>query len=52
MLVPQPGIEPVSPPTLEGGFLSTGPPRKSLSYLKDVLEGGGAGGGFREKTGN
>ena len=31
-------------------FLSTGPPGKSLSYLKDVLERGGAG-GFREKAG-
>ena len=29
ILVPQAGIEPVSP-VLEGGFLSTGPPGKSL----------------------
>ena len=50
MLVPQPGIESASPPTLEGRFLSTGPPGKSLSDLKDVLERGGAG-GFREKAG-
>ena len=28
ILVPRPGIEPMSP-TLEGGFLTTGPPRKS-----------------------
>ena len=32
ILVPQPGIEPMSP-TLEGGFLTTGPPGKSLSCL-------------------
>ena len=31
-LVPQPGIEPTSP-ALEGGFLTTGPPGKSLIYL-------------------
>ena len=29
ILVPQPGIEP-KPPTLEWGFLATGPPGKSL----------------------
>jgi len=29
ILVPRPGIEPMSP-SLEGGFLTTGPPRKSL----------------------
>ena len=29
ILIPQPGIEPVSP-ALEGGFLTTGPPGKSL----------------------
>ena len=29
ILVPQPGIEPVSP-ALEGGFLTAGPPEKSL----------------------
>ena len=29
ILVPQPGIEPASPPALQGGFLTTGPPRKS-----------------------
>ena len=28
ILVPRPGIEPVSP-ALEGGFLTTGPPGKS-----------------------
>ena len=30
ILVPQPGIEPTSP-TLQGGFLTTGPPGKFLS---------------------
>ena len=29
ILIPQPGTEPVSP-ALEGGFLTTGPPGKSL----------------------
>ena len=29
ILVPRPGIEPASP-ALEGGFLTTGPPGKSL----------------------
>ena len=29
ILVPRPGIEPMSP-ALEGGFLTTGPPGKSL----------------------
>ena len=29
ILVPQPGMEPESP-VLEGGFLTTGPPEKSL----------------------
>ena len=29
ILVPRPGIEPESP-ALEGGFLTTGPPKKSL----------------------
>ena len=33
ILVPQPGIEPVSP-ALEGGFLTTGPPG---TYLKEML---------------
>ena len=31
ILVPRPGIEPASP-ALEGGFLTTGPPGKSLNY--------------------
>ena len=31
ILVPRPGIEPESP-ALEGGFLTTGPPGKSLPY--------------------
>ena len=31
ILVPQPGIEPASP-ALEGGFLTTGPPGKSLCW--------------------
>ena len=31
ILVPWTGIEPVSP-ALEGGFLTTGPPEKSLLY--------------------
>ena len=31
ILVPRPGIKPV-PPALEGGFLTTGPPGKSLDY--------------------
>ena len=31
ILVPQAGIEPMSP-ALEGGFLTTGPPGKSLLY--------------------
>ena len=30
ILVPRPGIEPASP-SMEGGFFTTGPPRKSLS---------------------
>ena len=32
ILVPRPGIEPVSP-ALEGGFLTTGPPGKSPVYV-------------------
>ena len=32
ILVPQPGIEPASP-ALEGGFLTTGPPGKSVSSV-------------------
>ena len=32
ILVPQPGIEPASP-ALEGRFLTTGPPGKSLGHL-------------------
>jgi len=32
ILVPQPGIKPVFP-ALEGGFLATGPPRKSPEYI-------------------
>ena len=32
ILVPHPGIEPVSP-ALQGGFSTTGPPGKSLSLL-------------------
>ena len=32
ILVPCPGIEPTSP-VLEGGFLTTGPPRKSLGFV-------------------
>ena len=32
LIVPEPGIEPEFP-ALEGGFLTTGPPRKSLYYL-------------------
>ena len=31
ILVPQPGIEPVTP-ALQGGFLTTGPPEKFLAY--------------------
>ena len=31
ILVPQPGMEPMSP-ALKGGFLTTGPPGKSLHY--------------------
>ena len=31
ILVPQPGIEPLSP-ALEGRFLTTGPPGKSLEH--------------------
>ena len=31
ILVPQPGIEPMSP-ALEGGFLTTGPPGKSTHF--------------------
>ena len=31
ILIPQPGIEPVSP-ALEGGFFTTGPPGKSLLF--------------------
>ena len=31
ILVPRPGIEPVSP-ALQDGFLTTGPPGKSLNY--------------------
>ena len=36
ILVPQPGIEPAFP-ALEGGFLTTGPPGKSLKS-KDLLK--------------
>ena len=36
ILVPQPGIEPVSP-AFQGGFLSTGPPGKSLIHLFSFL---------------
>ena len=37
ILVPQPGIEPVSP-ALVGGFLTTGPPGKSLSsFISDFI---------------
>ena len=32
ILVPQPGIDPTSP-ALEGGFLTTGPPGKSQTFL-------------------
>ena len=32
ILVPQPGMEPMSP-ALEGRFLTTGPPGKSLEYF-------------------
>ena len=32
ILVPRPGLEPVSP-EMEGGFFTTGPPGKSLSSL-------------------
>ena len=32
ILVPQPGIKPTSP-ALEGGFFTTGPPRRSLQHL-------------------
>ena len=35
ILVPQPGIEPTSP-TLQGGFLTTGPPGKFLSQLFSI----------------
>ena len=35
ILVRQPGLEPASP-TLEGGFLTTGPPGKSLSVVFEV----------------
>ena len=31
-LVPRPGIEPASP-ALDGGFLTTGPPGKSLFHV-------------------
>ena len=39
LLVPQPGIKPVSP-ALEGKFLITGPPGKSLEmiFFKGTLE--------------
>ena len=36
ILVPQPGIEPMSP-ALEGGFFMSGPPGKSQEFLR-VLE--------------
>ena len=36
ILVPQPGIEPMSP-ALTGGFLSTGPPGKSLQLFLESL---------------
>ena len=38
ILVPQPGIKPMSP-ALEGGFLTTGPPGKSLTtiFFKRIL---------------
>ena len=32
ILVPRPGIEPLSP-SLEGGFLTSGPPGKSLLFV-------------------
>ena len=32
----QPGIEPTSP-TSQGGFLTTGPPEKSLTFKKKML---------------
>ena len=32
ILVPRPKIEPI-PPAVEGGFLTTGPPRGSLEFL-------------------
>ena len=35
-LAPQPGIEP-SPLTLEGEFLTTGPPGKSLNAFKEII---------------
>ena len=37
ILVPEPGIEPMSP-ALASGFLTTGPPGKSLALL--LYEGG------------
>ena len=37
ILVPRPGIEPASS-ALEGGFLTTGPPGKSLQYRLLMLE--------------
>ena len=38
ILVPQPGIEPVSP-ALQGGYLTTGPPGKSLkaNFFNELL---------------
>ena len=41
ILVPRPGIEPVSP-ALEGGFLTTGPPVKSqtLGFFKKSFQQG------------
>ena len=36
ILVPRPGIKPMSP-ALEGGFLTTGPPGKSHTYLFELV---------------
>ena len=36
ILIPRPGVEPVSP-ALAGGFLSTGPPRKSLETVLSLV---------------
>ena len=37
ILVPQPGIEPVSP-ELEGGFLTTAPPGKSQQFIFQLVD--------------